>query len=44
MNKDIKIWLEEQSKEYLSKIGIKPGMVVLDFGAREGYYTIVFVI
>lgn len=36
MNKDIKIWLEKQSKECLSKIGIKPGMVVIDFGAREG--------
>ena len=40
MNKDVKFWLKNYSKNALSKIGIKQGMKVLDFGAREGYYTI----
>jgi len=40
MNSDIKKWLQEISKDSLSRIGIKPGMSVLDFGAREGYNTL----
>ena len=40
MNSDIKKWLQKISKNSLSRIGIKPGMKVLDFGAREGYDTL----
>ena len=40
MNSDIKKWLQEVSKNSLSRIGIKSGMNVLDFGAREGYNTL----
>ncbi len=40
MNKEIQEWLKEKSKKTLSKLGIEPGMKVLDFGAREGYNTL----
>ncbi|MFW5980363.1 MAG: class I SAM-dependent methyltransferase [Halanaerobiales bacterium] len=40
MNSNIKQWLQEIAIDSLSQLGIKPGMKVLDFGAREGYYTL----
>ncbi|MFW6270711.1 MAG: class I SAM-dependent methyltransferase [Bacillota bacterium] len=40
MNSDIKQWLQEIAIDSLSQLGIKPGMKVLDFGAREGYNTL----
>ena len=40
MNKEIESWEKEDGVKFLKKIGIKPGQIVLDFGARVGHYTI----
>ncbi len=40
MNKEIKNWEEKEGIKFLSKIGIKKGQKVLDFGARIGHYSI----
>ncbi len=40
MNADIKKWLEKDGEQFLRKIGLKEGQIVLDFGCGEGYYTI----
>jgi len=33
-------WEREEGVKFLKKIGIKPGQIVLDFGARVGHYSI----
>lgn len=33
-------WLEQDGKRFLKRIGVGQGEIVLDFGARVGYYSI----
>jgi len=42
MNKGtyIKNWLEQEGEIFLKKIGIERNNIVLDFGCRDGHYTI----
>ena len=40
MKKKIKDWIEKNGISFLRKIGIKPNQIILDFGARNGNYTI----
>jgi ubiquinone/menaquinone biosynthesis C-methylase UbiE len=40
MKNDIKKWITKDGEQFLKKIGIKEGQVVLDFGCGEGHYTI----
>ncbi len=40
MKSDLAKWIEEDSKEFLKKIGIRKGYAVLDFGCGRGHYTI----
>jgi len=40
MKPEIEKWEKEEGVEFLRKIGIRPGQTVLDFGARNGHYTI----
>jgi ubiquinone/menaquinone biosynthesis C-methylase UbiE len=35
-----KAWMEKDGKSFLKRIGIREGHIVLDFGARVGYYSI----
>jgi len=39
MNESMEIWEKEKGRKFLRKIGIGPGNIVLDFGARVGHYT-----
>jgi len=38
--KDMKRWEREDGVKFLGKIGIESGQTILDFGARNGHYTI----
>jgi len=40
MKNDLKKWLEGIGEEFLRKVGIREGQVVLDFGCGSGNYTI----
>jgi len=40
MEADVKEWLKEKGKVFLKNIGIKGGLVILDFGCNVGHYTI----
>ena len=40
MNKEMERWETVDGVNYLKKIGIKAGQVVLDFGANVGHYSI----
>lgn len=40
MEKEIKDWVEKRGIAFLRKIGIKEGYQVLDFGCKNGNYTI----
>ena len=40
MKSDVERWLEQYGEEFLRKIGIRRGNVVLDFGCGSGNYTI----
>ncbi len=40
MGGEIKNWMEKEGMSFLRKVGIGQGQVVLDFGCRNGNYTI----
>lgn len=40
MKTDVERWIKNDGEEFLRRIGIKEGYVVLDFGCNEGHYTI----
>ncbi len=40
MTNEVKKWINKDGITFLSKIGIKKGFVVVDFGSGHGHYTI----
>jgi ubiquinone/menaquinone biosynthesis C-methylase UbiE len=40
MKNDIKKWIQKDGVQFLKKVGLKKGQVILDFGCGEGHYTI----
>ncbi|MCD4657161.1 MAG: class I SAM-dependent methyltransferase [Planctomycetes bacterium] len=40
MNPDMQDWERKFGVQYLESIGLKPGHIVIDFGAKNGHYSI----
>ncbi len=40
MNSEVRRWIEKDGVEFFKEIGVKKSWTILDFGCREGHYTI----
>jgi len=40
MKSDLEKWLRKDGEDFLRSIGLRKGLIILDFGCGEGHYTI----